>query len=337
MSTKTKIAINGFGRLGRSIARVVAQSNDMELVAINDPSPWEILTYLLENDSTHGRFPTSVRYVDSTLYLDDKPIRATSHSEGEKLDFSGADIVIESSGKFLTQKDFTHHIAKGVKKVILSAPSLDDMPTFVLGVNHAQYRGQNIISNASCTTNCLAPLCDILERHFGIISGNILTIHSYTNDQNLLDNAHPSDKRRSRAAAMNIIPTTTGAAKNLYKVLPTLEGKLHGHSVRVPTANVSMLDLNLNLKQKISIDSLHELFASYASRALSDGGLAGILTLDEKFCVSSDFIGDTHSCIIAKDLSFGVENLVKIMAWYDNEWGYSNRIIELARYIMQRD
>lgn len=326
---KLKIAINGFGRLGRSVARVIASRDDMELVAINDTSPWEILAYLLEHDSTHGRFKKPIQFENQSLFIDSKKIQTFNIQNPHNLDFSDADVVIESSGKFLTQAQLEHHITKGVKKVILSAPSTDAMPTFILGVNHTQYNQQKIISNGSCTTNCLAPICFVLDKHFGIASGNIITIHSYTNDQNLLDNAHQSDKRRSRAAASNIIPTTTRAANNLYKVLPNLKDKLHGHSIRVPVTDVSILDINLNLKQKTTIEDLHSIFEDYAKNEL-----LGILSLDDKFGVSSDFLGNPHSCIIAKDLSFNIDNLFKIMAWYDNEWGYSNRIVELARFIM---
>lgn len=327
---KIKVAINGFGRLGRSIARVIAMQEDMELVAINDISSWEILSYLLEHDSTHHHFPKPISYSQDGLFINHKKVQTFNFSNPNDIDFSMADVVIESSGKFLTQKDFLHHIEKGVKKVILSAPSTDDMPTFVLGVNHTQYNGENIISNASCTTNCLAPICYILDKHFKILNGNIITIHSYTNDQNLLDHAHRNDKRRSRAAASNIIPTSTGAAKNLYKVLPNLKNKLHGHSVRVPISNVSLLDLNINLGKIPSLETLHTLFEEYAN-----GAFKNILAIDSKFGVSSDFLGNPHSSIIAKDLSFNVDNLLKIMAWYDNEWGYSNRIVELARYILK--
>lgn len=326
---KIKIAINGFGRLGRSIARVISLRDDMQLVAINDPSSWDILSYLLEHDSTHKTFPKQITFEDKNLYIDGEKIQTFNESNPDLLDFSNADVVIESSGKFLLESELAHHIQKGVKKVILSAPSLDSMPTFVLGVNHTQYNNESIISNGSCTTNCLAPICHILDKHFGILSGNIITIHSYTNDQNLLDSAHRSDKRRSRAAAVNIIPTTTGAAKNLHRVLPNLKNKLHGHSIRVPVCNVSMLDLNINLQKNPSIDEINTLFETYKNT-----DLRGILDIDEKFGVSADFMGNPHSCIIAKDLSFNIDNLLKIMAWYDNEWGYSNRIVELAKYIM---
>ncbi|MCE3037110.1 type I glyceraldehyde-3-phosphate dehydrogenase [Helicobacter sp. faydin-H20] len=328
---KIKIAINGFGRLGRSIARIIAMQEDMELVAINDISSWEILSYLLEHDSTHHHFPKPIKFSDQELFINHKKVKTFNHSNPKDIDFSDADIVIESSGKFLEQKDFLHHLEKGVKKVILSAPSNDDMPTFVLGVNHQNYNDENIISNASCTTNCLAPICYILDKHFGIDNGNIITIHSYTNDQNLLDHAHKNDKRRSRAAANNIIPTSTGAAKNLYKVLPNLKNKLHGHSVRIPVSNVSLLDLNINLLKTPSLETLNSLFEEYATTSLK-----GILSIDSHFGVSSDFLQNTHSSIIAKDLSFNINNLVKIMAWYDNEWGYSNRIVELARYILNK-
>lgn len=326
---KIKIAINGFGRLGRSIARVISLRDDMQLIAINDPSSWDILSYLLEHDSTHKAFPKKIVFENQKLSIENQEIYTFNESNPDKLDFSDADVVIESSGKFLLENQLTHHLQKGVKKVILSAPSLDSMPTFVLGVNHTKYNNEPIISNGSCTTNCLAPICHILDEHFGILSGNIITIHSYTNDQNLLDSAHRSDKRRSRAAATNIIPTTTGAAKNLHRVLPNLKDKLHGHSIRVPVCNVSMLDLNINLSKSPSIDEIHMLFENYKNTSLK-----GILDIDEKFGVSTDFMGNPHSCIIAKDLSFNIDNFLKIMAWYDNEWGYSNRIVELAKYIM---
>ncbi|PAF43576.1 type I glyceraldehyde-3-phosphate dehydrogenase [Helicobacter sp. 11S02596-1] len=326
-----KIAINGFGRLGRSIARVIASRDDVELVGINDTSDWEILAYLLEHDSTHRRFPKPIAYEDGELFIDGKKVKTFSCLQPAELDFSrcGADVVIESSGKFLTQKEVAHHIQKGIKKVIISAPSNDEeTPTFVLGVNEHQYRGQNIVSNASCTTNCLAPICDVIDKNFGIESGILTTIHSYTNDQSLLDSAHKTDKRRSRAAAQNIIPTTTGAAKSVSRVLPHLLGKLQGHSLRVPVIDVSMVDLSLQLSQNVSTQAINE-----ALEVAATSGLKGILGIDEKFGVSTDFLGDPRSSIIAKDLTFSLGKMAKIMAWYDNEWGYSNRIIDLAVFV----
>ena len=326
---KLRIAINGFGRLGRSIARVIAQREDMELVALNDVASWEVLSYLLEFDSTHGKFPKHVEFKDQKLFIDGLEISLSNERDPNCINFGEVDIVLESSGQYLRTDLVAHHLKKGAKKVILTAPASDLMPTFVLGVNHLQYRGENIISNASCTTNCLAPICKILDTHFEVLSGIITTIHSYTNDQNLLDNAHRSDKRRSRSAANNIIPTTTGAAKNLHRVLPQFKNKLHGHSVRVPVEDVSMLDLNVNLGKNPSRETLNQIFKEYAETEMK-----GILRVDDKFGVSRDFLGDSHSAIIAEDLSFNVSGLTKIMAWYDNEWGYSNRIVEMARYII---
>lgn len=329
--SKLKIAINGFGRLGRSIARVIASRDDVELVGVNDSSDWEILAYLLEHDSTHGHFPKPVSYQKKQLFIDSKPIKTFSQTNPSDLDFSicGADLVIESSGKFLTQKEVSHHIQKGIKKVIFSAPTNDEeTPTFVMGVNEHLYNNQKIVSNASCTTNCLAPICQIINQEFGIEAGILTTIHSYTNDQNLLDSAHKNDKRRSRAAALNIIPTTTGAAKSIYKVLPDLKGRLHGHSVRVPIIDVSMVDLNLQLNQNVSAQKIND--ALYEA---SKNRLKGILGIDEKYGVSTDFLNDPRSSIVAKDLTFSVGKMTKIMAWYDNEWGYSNRIIDLAIFI----
>ncbi len=325
---KLQVAINGFGRLGRAIARAIALRDEVELVGVNDPCNWEILSYLLQNDSTHGRFPKTISYENGSLHIQDQKLRTLSFSDPSDVDFGAVDVVIESSGRFLTQSLIKHHLQKGAKKVILSAPPQDDMPTFVLGVNAEAYNGEKILSNGSCTTNCLAPLCKILDAHFGIKEGVMTTIHSYTYDQKLLDNAHLSDKRRSRGAAQNIIPTTTGAAKNLYRVLPNLKGKLHGHSLRIPLPDVSMLDLNVNLHTPFDQEKWEALLSHYMQNEMK-----GILNVDREYRVSLDFLGDAHSCIVARDLSFGLGNMAKIMAWYDNEWGYANRIVDLACYI----
>ncbi|PAF42979.1 type I glyceraldehyde-3-phosphate dehydrogenase [Helicobacter sp. 11S03491-1] len=330
--SKLKIAINGFGRLGRSIARVIANRDDVELVGINDTSDWEILAYLLEHDSTHGHFPDCISYKNKQLFVNFKPVQTFSCKNPQDLDFSicNADVVIESSGLFLTQKEVKHHLQKGIKKVVFSAPTNDETPTFVIGVNHQLYNGEKIISNASCTTNCLAPICKIIDDKFGIEAGILTTIHSYTNDQNLLDCAHKKDKRRSRAAAVNIIPTTTGAAKSIYKILPNLKDKLDGHSVRVPVIDVSMVDLNLQLKEKISTQDINNALCE-----ASNNNFKGILGIDKKYGVSTDFLNDSRSAIVAEDLTFSIGKMAKIMAWYDNEWGYSNRIIDLCVFINQ--
>lgn len=326
-----RVALNGFGRLGRSIARVIMQSQDVELTAINDVSSWEILTYLFERDSIHQNLGVEVSLNENVLHTPKGRIVLFNQAESKKLKFDDVDVVIEASGKFLDSKSVEHHLCNGAKRVIISAPSLDDTPTFVMGVNHHLYAGEKIISNASCTTNALAPICKILDTHFGIESGILSTIHAYTNDQNLLDNAHRSDKRRSRAAGINIIPTTTGSAKAIGRVIPSLEGKLHGHSLRVPVADVSMIDLAVKVCKDVRIEELNELFASYACSSMDR-----ILKIDENFGVSSDFIGESASSVIAKDLSFVLcQKYLKIMAWYDNEWGYANRIVEMARLICE--
>lgn len=326
-----KIAINGFGRLGRSIARVILQSKDVELVAINDVSNWNVLHYLFCNDTIHKTLPYKVDFDGEFFTIRDKKITLLSHSNPIDIDFGTVDIVIESTGKFLTQDLTSHHLQKGAKKVILSAPALDDTPTFVLGVNDKEYKGEKIISNASCTTNALAPICKILDLHFGIESGILSTVHSYTNDQNLLDNAHRNDFRRSRCAGLNIIPTSTGSAKALYRVLPSLKGKMHGHSLRVPVADVSMVDLNVRVQKAIKVQELNMLFEEYMQ-----GEMRGIIGFDEEYRVSSDFIGNPLSAIIAKDLTFTLQDKhLKIMAWYDNEWGYANRIVEMAKRICE--
>lgn len=328
---KLRVAINGFGRMGRSIARVLLQNPSFELVGINDVSSWDVLSYLFSHDTIHRKLPHTLALEGNTLYVDNAPISLYSYSNPQELDFGEVDVVIESSGRFLTQELTSHHLRKGAKRVILSAPSLDDTPTFVLGVNAKDYQGESIISNASCTTNALAPICKIIDTHLGIESGILSTIHSYTNDQNLLDNAHRSDFRRSRCAGLNIIPTSTGSAKALHRVLPNLKGKMHGHSLRVPVADVSMVDLALKVSKKTTQEELNTLFESYIQ-----GEMKGILGFDEEFRVSSDFIGNPLSAIIAKDLSFVLQdNHLKIMAWYDNEWGYANRIVEMARFICE--
>ena len=328
-----KIAINGFGRIGRSVTRVIAGRDDVELVAINDLAPIEMMLYLLQNDSVHGPFGGEVSMADEDhLLINGKRVAVFSEKNPENLDFAsaGADVVFECSGLFLTGALTKHHLAKGVKKVILSAPTKDDaIPTYVLGVNHHLYRGESIISNASCTTNCLGPIARILDEELGIEKGLMTTVHAYTNGQAIIDGAHGTDMRRSRAAGVNMVPTTTGAARAISLVLPTLEGKLHGQSVRVPTPDVSMVDLNVLVARKTSKEEISALFKSYAQ-----GPLAGILEVDERYRVSQDFVGSRFSATVADDLIQVIDgDLIKIMAWYDNEWGYSNRLVEMALFI----
>ncbi|TDA62765.1 type I glyceraldehyde-3-phosphate dehydrogenase [Sulfuricurvum sp. IAE1] len=328
-----KIAINGFGRIGRSVTRVIAEREDVEVVAINDMASIEMMLYLLQNDSVHGPFAGEAAVIDADhLLIGGKRVRVFGEKDPEKLDFAalGAEVVFECSGLFLTGASTRHHLDKGVKKVILSAPTQDNaIPTYVLGVNEHLYRGEAIISNASCTTNCLGPIAKILEETFGIEKGLMTTIHAYTNGQAIIDSAHGTDMRRSRAAGVNMVPTTTGAAKAISLVLPSLEGKLHGQSVRVPTPDVSMVDLNVLVKRNTTKEELSALFKSYALNQLK-----GILEVDERYRVSQDFVGSSFSATVAEDLIQVIDgNLIKIMAWYDNEWGYSNRLVEMALFI----
>ena len=328
-----KIAINGFGRIGRCVTRIASKRDDIELVAINDLADIDMMVYLLQNDSVHGTFDVRVEKIDENhIEIDGHSIAVLSQANPQELHFEnyGTDLVLECTGLFLTSEVVHHHIEKGIKKVILSAPTQDEVtPTFVMGVNEHEYAGQSIISNASCTTNCLAPVAKVLDDAFGIEKGLMTTIHSYTNDQNLLDVKHNRDKRRSRAAAVNMIPTTTGAAKAINRVMPQLEGKLHGQSVRVPTPDVSMMDLNVVISKETSEAELRTLFHEKAKKEL-----AGILLVDTQQRVSQDFVGCNYSSIVAADLIQVIGgNMVKVMSWYDNEWGYSSRLLDMAIHI----
>ncbi len=327
-----KVAINGFGRIGRCVARIILERDDVELVSINDLADLEMLAYLLRRDSVHGTFSLDVQKIaEDKLKIGDKVIKVHSERDPSKLRFAddGADVLLECTGLFLSQDKVQAHIDNGIKKVLFSAPAKDNTPTFVLGVNAHEYNGEKIISNASCTTNCLAPVAKVLHDNFVIEKGNMTTIHSYTNDQNILDVMHNKETRRARAAAINMIPTTTGAAKSLGKVIPSLQGKLHGHSVRVPTPDVSMVDLNVVLGKAVTAEEINAVI-----KKSSENELAGILGVDEDNGVSTDFLRDPRSSIVPLDLTFVVEgNFAKVMAWYDNEWGYSNRLVDMALYI----
>jgi len=325
-----KIAINGYGRIGKVITRICLQRDDVELVAINDTTPRDVLAYLTRHDSVHGEIHHDVRIEDEVLHIDDYKIKLFNTRDLNELDFAslGVDIVIECTGAFLTQKAAQPYLDRGIEKVIFSAPAKDDTPTYVMGVNNHLYKGEPIISNASCTTNCLGPICKVLDDEFGIEHALMTTIHSYTNDQNILDVKHPSDRRRARAAASNMVPTTTGAAKAMRLILPHLDGKIHGQSVRVPTVNVSMVDLNAVLKVKeLTANDLNEVF-----KKASKGSMKGIMEVDEDYKVSMDFRSNPASTIVAADLTQSIGNMIKIMAWYDNEWGYSSRLLDLAVY-----
>lgn len=326
-----KIAINGLGRMGRNIFRWAIKRN-IEVVAINDIAPLNTLIYLLEYDSAHGVFDIKYSFDKDFLslsYLDKTySIRVNNTSNPKDMDLNKADILLECSGKNLSSNSVLPYLENGVKKVIISANTIDDTKTFVLGVNEKDYRGEKIISNASCTTNCIGPLCDILDRHFNIEAGMLTTIHSYTNNQSLLDNAHKNSLRRSRSAPNNIIPTSTGAALGLKKILPRLENKIHGQSLRVPVLDVSMSDLNIYLTRPFSIEEVKEIFINE-----SNSRLKNILEIDSKFRVSTDFLGSQKSAIIPFDLILKVGSMIKIMAWYDNETGYANRMLDMASFI----
>jgi len=328
-----KIAINGFGRIGRCVARIAAHRDDVEIVAINDMASMDMMLYLLKNDSVHGTFKSEVVQIDEeNITIDGHKIRVFSDRDPKNLKFAdcGADMVLECTGVFLTQESAQVHIDNGVEKVLFSAPSKDSATdTFVMGVNHELYAGQKIVSNASCTTNCLGPVAKVLDDAFGIEKGLMTTIHSYTNDQNILDVKHNKDKRRARAGAINMIPTTTGAAKAISLVMPQLKGRLHGQSVRVPTPDVSMVDLNVVVRRETTKEEVTQVFNDAAN-----GSLKGLLLMDKEMRVSQDFVGCEYSSIVAEDLTQVIGgDMVKIMAWYDNEWGYSMRLVDMALHI----
>jgi len=335
MSPMLRVAINGFGRIGRSVARIISTRSDIELVAINDVTTAQMMVYLFKNDSVHGGFNGDVELLDDDyLKIGNSKVKLLFKNSPKETDFVkyGTDTVLECSGKFLQSSDVQSHIDNGISQVIFSAVAKDETPTFVLGVNGEEYQGQKIISNASCTTNCLAPIAKIIDDNFGLEKAFVTTIHSYTGDQNLLDSKHSRDLRRSRAAAINMIPTTTGAAVGINKVLPYMNGRISGHSVRVPTPNVSMVDLNVVLQDSATVDEINSLFKN-----AQNGSLKGILLVDEQMRVSSDFIGSPYSSIVCSDLTQVIkENFIKVMAWYDNEFGYANRLVDMALYIWGR-
>ncbi|MDX4034934.1 type I glyceraldehyde-3-phosphate dehydrogenase [Aliarcobacter skirrowii] len=329
-----KVAINGFGRIGRCVARIIANRDDVELVAINDTAEASMLEYITKYDTVHGTFNGDVKVENGFLKMGKINAKLYSTRDAKELSFAkdcGAEIVLECTGAYLTQDKCQVHIDNGAKKVIMSAPAKDDTKTYVMGVNESTYGGENIVSNASCTTNCLGPIAKIIDDAFGIEKGLMTTIHSYTNDQNILDVKHKSDKRRARAGAQNMIPTSTGAAKAMRLIMPQLDGKLHGQSVRVPTPNVSMVDVNFVIKKDTTKDEINALFTQKSKE------LAGIVAVDNEMLVSSDLIGNTNSTIIATDLTQVIGgNMIKVMSWYDNEWGYSARLVDLAVYISKK-
>jgi glyceraldehyde 3-phosphate dehydrogenase len=329
----TKIGINGFGRIGRNVFKAIMKYHkSLEIVAINDHSGAKTKSHLLKYDSIYGIYESNISYDDENLIVDGKKIKWSSHSNPNEIDWksSGVDIVIESSGRFRSAKDTIGHINGGAKKVIISSPAQNDDITIVLGVNESEYDNENhqIISNASCTTNCVAPMVKVLNDNFGFESGFMSTIHSTTNDQSILDKGH-KDLRRARAAGMNIIPTTTGAAKSVGEIIPELKGKINGLAFRVPTLYVSSVDLVCNLKNKVTKDEINNAF-----REASNSNLKNILEITDEPLVSVDFKQNPASCII-DSLSTEVigDNLVKVIGWYDNEWGYSCRTADMVEYI----
>ena len=331
-----KIGINGFGRIGRNYLRAaLAQGADLEVVAVNDLSDPKSLAHLLKYDSVAGRLSEDVSVDGEFIVVGGKRIKVLAERDPANLGWGalGVDIVIESTGRFTNAKDAAKHIEAGAKKVIISAPATDDDGTFVMGVNEHLYdpATQHILSNASCTTNCLAPLAKVFMEAFGIERGLMTTVHAYTADQNLQDGPH-SDLRRARAAALNIIPTSTGAAKALGLVVPELIGKLDGYALRVPVPTGSITDLTIEASRNVTVAEVN---AAYKA-ASESGPFKGFLSYTEDPIVSSDIQGDPHSCIFDSGLTKVIGNQVKIAGWYDNEWGYSNRLVDFTKYVADR-
>jgi glyceraldehyde 3-phosphate dehydrogenase len=328
-----KIAINGFGRIGRNFFRTSYKQEEFEIVAVNDITSPQTLAHLLKYDSVFGRFEASVEVKEDCLLVDGKEVKVFSKKDPDCLPWKdlGVNLVVESTGIFRKREGATKHITAGATKVIISAPATEPDITLVLGVNDSDYNNENhsIISNASCTTNCVAPVTKILHDNYTVVKGNMTTIHAYTNDQRILDLPH-KDLRRARAAAQNIIPTTTGAAKAIGLVIPELKGKITGSAIRVPTANVSLVDLVVAIEKKATLEELKQLFKS-----ASENELKGILGYTTEPLVSTDIIGNSNSSIVDSEFITMIdENMVKILAWYDNEWGYSCRIKDLILKII---
>lgn len=323
-----RIGINGFGRIGRNVFRVISKRNNIDVVAINDLADTKSLAMLLKYDSIHGRFDGSIQIKENALMVNGKEVRLLMEKDPARLPWKSldVDIVIESTGIFTSRADCSKHLDAGAKKVILSAPAKDKTDaTIVVGVNNKDLRPEHkIVSNASCTTNCLAPLAKVLHDNFGIEKGLMTTIHAYTNDQRIIDFMH-KDIRRARAAAINIIPTTTGAAKAIGEVIPSLKGKLDGLAMRVPVPNGSVTDLVVTLAKEVDKDAINA-----AMKAAAEGELKGILEYCEDPIVSSDIIGNTHSSIFDSALTYVIDKrMAKVVSWYDNEWGFSNRMVDL--------
>lgn len=326
-----KIGINGFGRIGRLVFRAAMAKDNLEIVGINDLISVDYMAYMLRYDTMHGQFKGTIEVNENALVVNGHSIRVTAEKDPANLKWNevGAEYVVESTGLFLTKEKAEAHIKAGAKRVVMSAPSKDDTPMFVMGVNNKTYAGQTIVSNASCTTNCLAPIAKVLNDKFGMVEGLMTTVHSTTATQKTVDGPSMKDWRGGRAASGNIIPSSTGAAKAVGKVIPALNGKLTGMSLRVPTLDVSVVDLTCTLAKDTTYDEICK-----AMKEAADGELKGILGYTEDAVVSSDFLGDARTSIF--DAKAGIQlspRFVKVVSWYDNEWGYSNKVLELIEYM----
>ena len=339
--SKIKVGINGFGRIGRLVFRAACTHADtIEVVGINDLIPVDYMAYMLKYDSVHGRFDGTVEVKGDKLVVNGHEIRVTAEKDPANLKWNevGAEYIVESTGLFLTREKSEAHLKAGAKYVVMSAPSKDDTPMFVCGVNADTYAGQDIVSNASCTTNCLAPLAKVINDKFGIIEGLMTTVHATTATQKTVDGPSMKDWRGGRAACGNIIPSTTGAAKAVGKVYPKLNGKLTGISMRVPTLDVSVVDLTANLAKPATKEDICAAMKAASEKPLSEGGLKGVLGYTEDAVVSSDFLGDERTSIF--DANAGVyltDTFVKVVSWYDNEWGYSNKLLMLIEHMAEVD
>lgn len=334
---KPRIAINGFGRIGRTITRIAKRRGHYDVVAVNDVASAEQLVYAFKFDSIHGRYPGEVSLKGDVMEIDGDPFTVLCEPEPARLPWKemGVDYVIEASGRFRETKQLQQHIDAGATRVIVTVPTKDDLPsTLVTGVNdHVITPGAKIISNASCTTNCAAPLAKILHEAFGVRRGLLTTVHAYTSDQRLIDAPHSGDMRRSRNAATNIVPTSTGAARAIGKVLPELDGKLDGVAVRVPVPDGSLVDLTVELNREVSVDEVNSVF-----RQAAETSMKGILEYCVDPIVSADIIGNSHSSIFDAELTQVIDgNFVKVVSWYDNEWGYSSRVEELIMRLAEMD
>lgn len=334
--SKIKIGINGFGRIGRFVFRIAAANENIEVVAINDLIDVDYMAYMLKYDSTHGRFNGTVEVKDGSLIVNGKAVRVTSERNPADLkwDAVGAEYIVDATGLFLTKESAKGHIEAGAKKVIMSAPSKDDTPMFVMGVNNTEYtKDMTYVSNASCTTNCLAPIAKVLNDSFGIVDGLMTTVHATTATQKTVDGPSGKDWRGGRGAAQNIIPSSTGAAKAVGKVIPSLNGKLTGMAFRVPTPNVSVVDLTVNLAKGATYDEVCK-----AMKTASEGAMKGVLGYTEDAVVSTDFVGELQTSVFDAKAGIALTNtFVKVVAWYDNEMGYSAKVVELIQHMNKVD